>query len=119
MPVLGIARDLAAAGLGTITKGVGVIALLILIPAAVASLRGWAGVRIHARDARFWLGPLAFVAACGVWLVPMLIAALRRYVVTTVPNCWRSCWRWRPTILLWKSAKPPSRDWMTGTLCLI
>ena len=66
----------AAAGLGTITKGVGVIALLMLLPAAYASLRGWNGVRLHARDRRFWLGPLAFVAACGVWLLPMLVAAL-------------------------------------------
>lgn len=66
----------AAAGLGTITKGVGVIALLVLVPAGIASLRGWAGVRVHARNPRFWLGPLAFLAACGVWLVPMLVAAL-------------------------------------------
>lgn len=65
-----------AAGLGTITKGVGVLALLLLLPAGIAALRGWPGVRVHARDARFWLGPLAFVAACGVWLVPMLVAAL-------------------------------------------
>ncbi|MDI1252163.1 glycosyltransferase family 39 protein [Thermomonas sp.] len=66
----------AAAGLGTITKGVGVIALLMLLPAAFASLRGWSGVRLHAREWKFWLGPLAFIAACGIWLVPMLIAAL-------------------------------------------
>ena len=66
----------AAAGLGTISKGVGVIALLMLLPAAFASLRGWPGVRLHARDPKFWLGPLAFLAACGVWVVPMLIAAL-------------------------------------------
>jgi 4-amino-4-deoxy-L-arabinose transferase-like glycosyltransferase len=65
----------AAAGLGTITKGVGVIALLMLIPAGIASLRGWP-VKVHAGRAKFWLGPLAFVLACGVWLVPMLIAAL-------------------------------------------
>ncbi len=99
----------AAAGLGTITKGVGVIALLILIPAAVASLRGWAGVRIHARDARFWLGPLAFIAACGVWLIPMLVAALgngsgdyRAYVddillrqtVTRYANSWHHGQPW-------------------------
>ncbi|RDZ27502.1 ArnT family glycosyltransferase [Lysobacter silvisoli] len=64
----------AAAGLGTITKGVGAIALLMLIPAGIASLRGWS-VRVQARDARFWLGPLAFVAAACVWLVPMVIAA--------------------------------------------
>jgi 4-amino-4-deoxy-L-arabinose transferase-like glycosyltransferase len=66
----------AAAGLGTITKGVGVIALLLLLPAAFASLRGWSGVGGHARNPKFWLGPLAFIAACGVWLVPMLVAAL-------------------------------------------
>ena len=66
----------AAAGLGTISKGVGVIALLMLLPAAFTSLRGWPGVRLLVRDPKFWLGPLAFIAACGVWLVPMLIAAL-------------------------------------------
>ena len=65
----------AAAGLGTITKGVGAIALLMLLPAGIASLRGW-DVRVHVRDPRFWLGPLAFVLAACVWLVPMLLAAL-------------------------------------------
>jgi 4-amino-4-deoxy-L-arabinose transferase-like glycosyltransferase len=66
----------AAAGLGTITKAVGVLALLMLLPAAFASLRGWVGVRLHIRDPKFWLGPLAFVVAASVWLVPMLVAAL-------------------------------------------
>jgi len=65
----------AAAGLGTISKGVGAIALLMLIPAAIASLRGW-NVKLHANSAKFWLGPLAFVAATGIWLVPLAIAAL-------------------------------------------
>ena len=93
----------AAAGLGTISKGVGVIALFMLLPMAFASLRGWPGVRLHARDPKFWLGPLAFLAACGVWLVPMLVAALgnggadyRAYVddillrqtVTRYANAW-------------------------------
>jgi len=93
----------AAAGLGTITKGVGVIALFMLLPAAFASLRGWREVRPHARDLKFWLGPLAFLAACGAWLVPMLFAALgtggdayRAYVddillrqtVTRYANAW-------------------------------
>ena len=93
----------AAAGLGTISKGVGVIALFVLLPMAFASLRGWSGVRLHARDGKFWLGPLAFFAACGVWLVPMLLSALgnggpeyRAYVddillrqtVTRYANAW-------------------------------
>ncbi len=67
-----------AAGLGTITKGVGAIALLMLLPAAIASVRGWPRVRLHARDPRFWLGPLAFVVAVSLWLVPVLAAALSR-----------------------------------------
>ena len=122
----------AAAGLGTITKGVGVIALLLLLPAAFASLRGWAGVRLHARHPKFWLGPLAFLAACGVWLLPMLIAALgnggdayRAYVddillrqtVTRYANAWhhgQPWWyfievaltAWLPTVLVLPWALP-------------
>lgn len=64
----------AAAALGTISKGVGIIALLMLIPAGIASLRGW-DVKVHVRSAKFWLGPLAFVLAACVWLVPLLLAA--------------------------------------------
>ncbi|MBU8976920.1 glycosyltransferase family 39 protein [Lysobacter sp. MMG2] len=65
----------ACAALGIITKGVGIVVLLMLVPAGIASLRGW-GVKVHVRDPRFWLGPLAFVLAACVWLVPMLVAAL-------------------------------------------
>ena len=65
-----------AAGLGTITKGVGGLALLMILPAAIASLRGWPGVRVHARNWRFWIGPLAFAFAASLWLVPMVTAAL-------------------------------------------
>ena len=115
----------AAAGLGTITKGVGAIALLMLVPAGIASLRGWPGVRVHARDPKFWFGPLAFIAACGVWLLPMLVAALgnggadyRAYVddillrqtVTRYANAWHhgqppwyflevAVTAWLPTVL--------------------
>lgn len=122
----------AAAGLGTITKGVGVIALLLLLPAGIAALRGWPNVRVHARNPKFWLGPLAFIAACGVWLVPMLLAALgnggdayRAYVddillrqtVTRYANAWhhgQPWWyfievaltAWLPTILVLPWALP-------------
>lgn len=65
-----------AAGLGTITKGVGVLALLVLLPAAYAAWRGWQRVTLPIRDARVWLGPLAFVIAISLWLVPMLAVAL-------------------------------------------
>ena len=125
----------AAAGLGTISKGVGVIALFLLLPAAFASLRGWPGVRLHARSAGFWLGPLAFIAACGVWLVPMLVAALGkqspeyaayvndillRQTVTRYANAWhhgQPAWyfievaltAWLPTMLALPWAIPAWR----------
>ena len=68
----------AAAGIGTITKGVGALALLMVLPAAVASVCGWTRVRVHARDPRFWLGPLAFLAAVSLWLLPVVAVALSR-----------------------------------------
>lgn len=61
------------AGLGTVTKGVGFLSLLIILPAAVASVRGWPGVKVWARDRRFWLGPAAFLLAVSIWLVPVLL----------------------------------------------
>jgi 4-amino-4-deoxy-L-arabinose transferase-like glycosyltransferase len=65
-----------AAGLGTITKGVGVLALLMVLPGLYAALRGWRGARAPLRDWRALLGPLAFVVAAALWLGPMLHAAL-------------------------------------------
>ncbi|MBB1087189.1 glycosyltransferase family 39 protein [Lysobacter sp. SG-8] len=65
-----------AAGLGTITKGVGALALLMLLPAAVAAFAGWPRVRQQFRDPRWWLGPVVFALAAGLWLVPMVTAAL-------------------------------------------
>jgi 4-amino-4-deoxy-L-arabinose transferase-like glycosyltransferase len=67
----------AMAGLGVITKGVGVLALLMLLPAAWARWRGWHG-RAHRALARGgeggWLrGPLAFLAVIAAWLLPMLL----------------------------------------------
>ena len=62
-----------AAGLGVITKGVGVLALLMILPAAFASVRHWPRVRVHARNPRFWLGPVAFFAAILAWLVPVVV----------------------------------------------
>jgi len=67
-----------AAGIGTITKGVGAVALLMILPAAIASWRGWPRVRVHVRDPRFWLGPLGFVLAVSVWLLPVVVVALSK-----------------------------------------
>lgn len=64
------------AGIGVITKGVGLLALLMLVPAALAAALHWPRLQLHARDPRFWLAPLAFVLAVALWLAPMLLAAL-------------------------------------------
>jgi 4-amino-4-deoxy-L-arabinose transferase-like glycosyltransferase len=65
------------AGLGVITKGVGFLPLLLLLPYAFALWRGWDGaVRMGPGQApRWWLGLLAVLAAIALWLVPMLLAA--------------------------------------------
>lgn len=62
-----------AAGLGVITKGVGVIALLVLIPAALLHARGWRDVGAMGwRRASTWLGPLMLFLPVVAWLAPML-----------------------------------------------
>ena len=62
-----------AAGLGIISKGVGVIALLVLLPAGWASLRGWSGVTPQGWGrVSTWLGPLALLLPLGLWLGPMM-----------------------------------------------
>jgi 4-amino-4-deoxy-L-arabinose transferase-like glycosyltransferase len=64
-----------AAGLGVITKGVGFLPLLVLIPFAMLRSPQWQP-RMAVGGAALWsLGPLAFIAAISVWLVPMLLAA--------------------------------------------
>jgi 4-amino-4-deoxy-L-arabinose transferase-like glycosyltransferase len=77
-----------AAGLGTVTKGAGLLSLLMLLPAAVAVLRGWRGIAFGSA-ARLWLGPAAFVLGSLVWLGPLLWTVatrddpvLREYVYT-------------------------------------
>ena len=70
-----------AAGLGIITKGVGFLAILVLIPAL------WthnAEIRRSSRDA--WLkafaGPLCMLLAIGLWLLPMLLAVTASHDAT-------------------------------------
>ena len=61
-----------AAGLGVITKGVGFLPLLVLLPFVVLAARGWPVSAPH-RDPRWWLGPVFFLAAIAVWFVPMML----------------------------------------------
>lgn len=86
----------AAAGLGVITKGVGFLPLLVLVPFAILRNPQWqprlkngdiphfegdppgAASRAEKRNVPIFLwliGPLAFIAAVSIWLVPMLLAA--------------------------------------------
>lgn len=65
----------AAAGFGVITKGVGFLPLLILIPFAVMRGPSWSPRMQGTSVAAWFIGPLAFLAAVSTWLVPMLLAA--------------------------------------------
>jgi len=67
-----------AAGLGVITKGVGVIALLMLLPYALLLRRGWQGLAAPGPGHGWhWAGgALAFLGAIALWLVPMAGLAL-------------------------------------------
>ncbi len=64
----------AAAGLGVITKGVGVLVALLLIPYWWGRWRGWRALApIAPSPLKWWLGPVVMVAAIALWVVPMLI----------------------------------------------
>jgi len=63
-----------AAGLGVITKGVGVLALLMFVPFLFARWRGWPGVTAGGAAWRWLGGAAAFLVAVALWIVPMLIA---------------------------------------------
>ena len=68
-----------AAGLGVITKGVGVLVLLMVVPYVVARMRRWEGVSTTPGSALRWAGgALAFLAAIALWLVPMVLVAHAR-----------------------------------------
>ena len=68
-----------AAGLGVITKGVGVLALLMVVPYVLARTRRWEGVAVTRDSAWRWAGgALAFLAAIALWLVPMVLVAHAR-----------------------------------------
>lgn len=65
-----------AAGLGVLTKGVGFLPLLVILPyVALRCMHPHRFVHIPARDARWGLAILGLVAAVSMWLVPMLWAA--------------------------------------------
>lgn len=68
-----------AAGLGVVSKGVGVLALLMFVPYLFARMRGWDGVTRTAGATLRWLGGmLAFLAPILAWGVTVLLVAKAR-----------------------------------------
>ena len=67
-----------AAGIGVVTKGVGFLPLLALIPFAVLRWRGWPGLVARAAgDGWRWAAGLgAFLLAMLLWFVPVVLQAL-------------------------------------------
>ena len=63
----------AAAGLGVITKGVGFLPLLVLLPFAVLVRRGWPS-RAPRLGILALAGLGAMLVAIGLWFVPMVVA---------------------------------------------
>lgn len=66
----------AAAGFGIITKGVGFLPLLVLLPYVALRDARWSPRPALNGGARWALGPLVMLLAIGVWFVPMLLASL-------------------------------------------
>jgi 4-amino-4-deoxy-L-arabinose transferase-like glycosyltransferase len=66
-----------AAGLGVISKGVGFLALLMLLPYAAMRMRRWELPALGGNNALRWSGGgFAFLAAIALWFVPMVATAL-------------------------------------------
>ena len=65
-----------AAGVGVITKGVGILALLMFVPYLFARWRGWEGVTRTTRSGWHWLGGiLAFLAPILAWGISVWLVA--------------------------------------------
>lgn len=67
-----------AAGLGVISKGVGFLALLALLPYGLMRARRWQGIADigNGNGWRWAGGALAFLGAIALWFVPMAATAL-------------------------------------------
>jgi 4-amino-4-deoxy-L-arabinose transferase-like glycosyltransferase len=68
-----------AAGVGVVTKGVGFLPLLVLLPYAFFKMRGFNGLaQLDGGGARWALVVLGFLVGVAIWLVPMLTAVATR-----------------------------------------
>ncbi len=67
----------AAMGFGIISKGVGFLPILMLIPYAYAVRKGWPGVVHMPGQGRAWLlGLVVALAAVAVWLLPLVLTVV-------------------------------------------
>jgi 4-amino-4-deoxy-L-arabinose transferase-like glycosyltransferase len=66
-----------AAGLGVVTKGVGFLPLLALLPYALLRRRGFEPLLRQRGGIRWALAPVGLAIGILAWLVPMLLAAAR------------------------------------------
>nr|WP_233171754.1 glycosyltransferase family 39 protein [Dyella sp. ASV21] len=63
-----------AAGLGVITKGVGILAFLLVLPWLLAVRLRWNGLTPNTGGVLTWLGGgFAFALALALWLVPLML----------------------------------------------
>ncbi|MDE0453895.1 MAG: glycosyltransferase family 39 protein [Gammaproteobacteria bacterium] len=113
-----------AAGVGVMTKGVGFLPLLVLLPWAGLRGAGWSLPRLGG-GSRWLLGPALFFAPLVLWLVPLLLRAqadpdiagyldnlLFRQTITRYADPWHHFqpfwyffvevipWAWFPLLLL-------------------
>ncbi|HHJ20490.1 MAG TPA: glycosyltransferase family 39 protein [Gammaproteobacteria bacterium] len=64
----------AAVGLGVITKGVGIIALLVFVPWFFARQQQWRLLTAFPQKTfKWWIGPITMLGVISAWLLPMLI----------------------------------------------
>ena len=67
----------AAMGIGVITKGVGFLPALLLIPYAYGVRKGWPGVVAMPGEARKWLlGFALMLGTIAIWLLPLALSIL-------------------------------------------
>jgi 4-amino-4-deoxy-L-arabinose transferase-like glycosyltransferase len=64
---------------GVVTKGVGFLPLLVLLPYGLMRARGFNGSPRFAGGARWGLVALGFLLGAAVWLVPMLVGVATRH----------------------------------------
>ena len=117
-----------AAGVGTVTKGVGFLPLLALLPWLALRWRDRLEVVARPNDGWRWvLGALFFIAGTGVWVVPMLMAvhhsqdpALQAYAsdILLKQTGKRYADSWHHVQPFWYYAKVMMTLWLPGALLL-